>query len=663
MSEREEKAVLATERKEEVEREILTTGQQREKEQKEQEDIRRKIVERLAQIFKTGPYGVPKRWDGDDFFKTLSDLFRTYCAAVRIAVDGLSGQSDCEQTLKRFMPDGLPEIVSEICDGLQKVVRLNCGGLPVDAFAAFQKVMERLQKEPLYTDKQDEIVWYRVRKVEENREHTRREIFHVPFKMRHRIASRRYSIPGYPCLYLCDKIELCMEEAAGENKKYTVVSEFRLRRRYDFKANPALRIFDIGLKPGDAFPENDVRKAFTYILWYPLIAACSYIRVHSGADFYFYPEYIVPQLLMQWLRKSAENASIVYGVRYFSCVSEAAGNMGYNYAFASCGGADQTYCPSLDRLFVLTKPAFLDEYKTQNSFIDYGKVTEDLAKADGGRVSDGDGKIQKDYFEDTEVIVPPEVGEISDRVFEENRNIRRLTLGVNVQRIGGWAFSHCENLKEVVFAPDSGLEEIGDYAFFESGLERIELPKGVKRIGNSAFSYCRKLKEVVFVSDGELEEIGKSAFRRSKFERIEIPKGVKRIGKGALSWCNNLKEVVFAPDGELEEIGESAFWWSGLERIEIPKGVKRIGKNAFDSCRNLKEVVFAPDGELEEIGESAFWWSGLERIEIPKGVKRIGKNAFCFCNHLKEVVIPAHLSEAIKHALPKGWTGKITVRP
>ncbi len=122
------------------------------------------------------------------------------------------------------------------------------------------------------------------------------------------------------------------------------------------------RIFDeIDLR------DNAIRTA--YLLWYPLIAACSFIRTNKSHP--FAAEYIVPQLLMQWVRiemtKKRYNDYDQYdqliGIRYFSCASERASDMGFNYVFPVGGEQISTqfpYCPILSRAFRLTKPHFLN---------------------------------------------------------------------------------------------------------------------------------------------------------------------------------------------------------------------------------------------------------------------------------------------------------------
>lgn len=112
--------------------------------------------------------------------------------------------------------------------------------------------------------------------------------------------------------------------------------------------------------------DSDIRSA--YLLWYPLIASCSYIRIDKSDP--FAAEYIIPQLLMQWVRneigsKKGGKRDQLVGIRYFSCASVRASEMGFNYVFPTSGkqkSAELPYCSVLLKAFRLTSPVYINEY-------------------------------------------------------------------------------------------------------------------------------------------------------------------------------------------------------------------------------------------------------------------------------------------------------------
>ena len=95
---------------------------------------------------------------------------------------------------------------------------------------------------------------------------------------------------------------------------------------------------------------------------------CIYIRTNKNDP--FAAEYIIPQLLMQWVRneigtnKGDEYDQLV-GIRYFSCASVKASEMGFNYVFPTSGqqkSAELPYCSVLAKAFRLTNPVYIHEY-------------------------------------------------------------------------------------------------------------------------------------------------------------------------------------------------------------------------------------------------------------------------------------------------------------
>ena len=126
-----------------------------------------------------------------------------------------------------------------------------------------------------------------------------------------------------------------------------------------------------------------------YLLWYPLIMSCSFIRANKTDP--FAPEYIIPQLLMQWLRKkmsSKNETNQLVGIRYFSCASERASDMGFNYVFPSSGKMkdhEYPFCPKLMKAFYLTKPYYLNNYEDTRICQREMERDFDLRHVDGSR--------------------------------------------------------------------------------------------------------------------------------------------------------------------------------------------------------------------------------------------------------------------------------------
>ena len=122
--------------------------------------------------------------------------------------------------------------------------------------------------------------YFRIRENPAYSLYRREEIFHIPFERRSAVSNQRFSVSGYPCLYLGSSIYCCWEETNRPNVDTCNVVSMRNTR--------GLRFIDLSI-PGldeDGFSERSV-----YQLVLPL--ACS-LRV-SDPGVSFKAEYIIPQ--------------------------------------------------------------------------------------------------------------------------------------------------------------------------------------------------------------------------------------------------------------------------------------------------------------------------------------------------------------------------------
>ncbi|WHY20094.1 hypothetical protein QNH28_03470 [Paenibacillus sp. G2S3] len=144
------------------------------------------------------------------------------------------------------------------------------------------------------------------------------EMFHIPFEKRGLVKTNRYSIPGLPCVYLGNTPLICWEELGRPDLNNVQTSLFAPKediRYIDLSANPAFvrdylkSVFTKNY--GDPSATEPLSSLNTYLQIWPLIFVCS-ICVRQVNDA-FKPEYIIPQMLLQWVRKSNYD-----GIAYFS---------------------------------------------------------------------------------------------------------------------------------------------------------------------------------------------------------------------------------------------------------------------------------------------------------------------------------------------------------
>jgi hypothetical protein len=317
----------------------------------------------------------------DDFGSYLNRIFKDYL----FQLDQLDDRAFPDASL--FVKNSKEQILN-LAASISTAVQLYLGGSPLDAYEEVDRLLRSLDLKSVVTELSVDAPpinltdpfsvlrasifhpsFYRIR-LERNGflNPDRRGIFHVPFEKRRLVGNQRYSIPGLPCLYLGDSVWICWEELHRPAFDSVWVSRFRLSEPvsvldFQFPPHHIWRIFD-SLQKGapnasDRSSEAALKAHFTvdflksYIIRWPLIAACS-IKCESQ-DSTFYPEYIIPQMLLQWVIKNKN----VDGIRYFSVRTPAQGRHIYahsNLVFPTRTYSASGHCVYLKRKFSLTEP-------------------------------------------------------------------------------------------------------------------------------------------------------------------------------------------------------------------------------------------------------------------------------------------------------------------
>jgi len=233
--------------------------------------------------------------------------------------------------------------VEILAANLKKVLKIYLDGYPSEAYANFKDMAEG---DPLFQD----LNYSRLMRIDgdtpffrSKKGHglpytasggtngfssavTGRDMFHVPFEKRRTIGTNRYSIPGFPCIYLSDHLQTSWSECMSTSiEPFYAICYRNHRPLYLVDLVPLNVIMEQngGHVPDGLFSSMTPEQALVnYILVYPIICAChskiSYIEAYSG-EVKFKSEYIIPQLMMQWYR---ERKLLVDGIRYLSCTAE-----------------------------------------------------------------------------------------------------------------------------------------------------------------------------------------------------------------------------------------------------------------------------------------------------------------------------------------------------
>lgn len=235
-------------------------------------------------------------------------------------------------------------------------------------------------------------------------------------------------------------------------------------------------------------------------------------------------------------------------------------------------------------------------------------------------------------------------GRLADGMFEDNKRLCRVVIGVGIAELGASAFSGCSELKELVL--QSGLRVIKSDAFaYCTSLEEVVLPDTVEEIEAGAFCDCGIKAFAVDKSngvyhsagnciihtadkrlvagcsyseipdDGSVTTIGERAFEScDNMTGIEIPDCITALGENAFSWCENLIAIEL-PEG-LKRIDDWAFAeCSMLETVILPSSLARLGFDVFDACESLKEICYnGTAAQWEKIDKDDYWNSEYIKI-------------------------------------------------
>ncbi|WP_269224980.1 hypothetical protein [Flavobacterium eburneipallidum] len=205
----------------------------------------------------------------------------------------------------------------------------------------------------IITKIEEQTKFYRSR-IGEKKKFTRSDLFHVNFNLRHIVSTNRYSIPGFPALYFGDNSYICWEEFNQPELKNLNFSLFKNTR--PLKIIQLLRIEDLLSKLTENKSEN-IPFLLTYFTFFPLTIASSIKVKHASGN--FKPEYIIPQLLLQYISEDKE----IDGLKFPSTkidYSKLHNMSPYNYVFPVKTVKQEGYCDVLKDTFHCTQPTSLN---------------------------------------------------------------------------------------------------------------------------------------------------------------------------------------------------------------------------------------------------------------------------------------------------------------
>ena len=292
---------------------------------------------------------LPRRWDTHSDFETfVKQRFQ------RLLVPDRPTQSKC-----RGQRSATAEAITLqlFCDELSRSLRIFFEGHPHEAYRHFDTAVQAILPEinALAFNAHgpaDLGILYRVRQTQ-TPALQRNDLFHIPFELRHLVATQRYSIPGLPCLYLAGSTYTCWEEMGRPPLHELQCAAFWV------KPGRSLKLLNFSNRPARqallASPPGSVPSGLSaqIILW-PLVFASSIIVKHRSSP--FKPEYVIPQMVLHWVTQNHDVDGLAYFSTHVRAISKKHPMPASNIVLPAKQITPQGRCPRLCDVFKMTDP-------------------------------------------------------------------------------------------------------------------------------------------------------------------------------------------------------------------------------------------------------------------------------------------------------------------
>lgn len=250
------------------------------------------------------------------------------------------------QTTKLQVIDSWKDQKDIICSSIESY-------LQGDIVECYNKIFKKyfwekhgIEKNIFYKPLLENYPFYRLRVNDSNTPFTYQDMFHIPFNLIEMVSNQRFSISGYPCLYLGNSSYCCWEELQRPN--------FDRCNFSILKSNTSLNFFDL-TPPITIKSKHDLYRL-------PLVVSCALKFTKDKSP--FKAEYIISQAVLQSLvRFNNKNILLSYsseiskfhGLIYLSTHADKSlyTDLNYicNYVIPTVNRKNDVYCQDLSKIF------------------------------------------------------------------------------------------------------------------------------------------------------------------------------------------------------------------------------------------------------------------------------------------------------------------------
>lgn len=188
----------------------------------------------------------------------------------------------------------------------------------------------------------------------------REDNFHIPFNLRHFCATQRYSIPGIPSIYLGSTSYLSYEELGRPNISTSYISRFETQKPIKIIEIQTICNFIDSYEGGKVI--DRFKNVLRYLILFPLYFTTTIRVVETTSS--FKTEYIIPQLLMQFIGASNKDDDAIRGVKFPSSKLNyitSDDHRHFSYVFPIVKSEKSGFCGYLSSVFHLSKPKLISD--------------------------------------------------------------------------------------------------------------------------------------------------------------------------------------------------------------------------------------------------------------------------------------------------------------
>lgn len=313
-----------------------------------------KIILSLKQeYFKTSVIQNSSDYFPDFIEKALKDYTNTYR-------EYLLDEVDLSVPFTNGRKDVIISKIIDLCESINKTIDLYYNGKFHEATSIFNKSLERVFFNDIKMVKQIRKgkTFYRARK-DEGVQFNKENLFHVPFQFRHIVSTTRYSLIGFPALYIADTTYTCWEEFERYRLRDLCFSKIQNQEELSVIEINHFKEFFSEYCNNETNRNEDEQLAYilSYLVTFPLTLACTVKVKNPNGN--FKPEYIIPQLLIEYISTKKD----IDGIKFPSTkvdYSKLRGLNSYNYVFPVKSNNESGFCDKLIEKFHISEPTSLE---------------------------------------------------------------------------------------------------------------------------------------------------------------------------------------------------------------------------------------------------------------------------------------------------------------